>query len=103
MDILTVAVEAAKRNNISTIVVASTTGDTAFKLFELVKTEKLRLVVVTHDEGKLPEERRFNEDIRRQLLTNNITVYTHNPSWFLLRKIISKLLAKFGFQRRLGT
>lgn len=91
MNILETAIEAAKKNNISIIIAASTTGDTASKLFELVKTEKLRLIVVTHDEGRPIEERRFNQDIRRKLLANNITVYTHNPSLILVRKIISKL------------
>ena|SRR3989338_2315752 len=96
MDVLRGAIEAAKRNNISTVIVASTTGDTALKVLGLVKLEKLKVIVVTHDEGRSLGERRFNEDIRMQLLANNITVYTHNPPWFLLQKIMSKLLAKLG-------
>lgn len=118
MDVLRTAIDAAKKNNISIIVVASTTGNTALKLFELVnpvrnismgysenrisngvKAEKLRMIVVTHDEGRSPAERRFNEDIRRKFLTHNITVYTHNPRPILLRKILSKILGKFGFPR----
>src|SRR3989339_293698 len=79
-NILKEAVEAAKKKNVSTLVVASTSGKTADSLFELAKGEKLNIIVVTHDEGKPAEERRFNEDIRRKLLANNITVYTHNQS-----------------------
>jgi hypothetical protein len=97
MDVLRTAVEATKRKNISTIVVASTTGNTALKLLDLVKPEKLKVIVVTHDEGRPIQEKRFNEDIRMQLLANNITVYTHNSPWFLLRKTITKVLGKFDF------
>ena len=93
---LQTAVEAAKRKNIPILVVASTTGNTASKLLDLVKSEKLKVIVVTHDEGRSLGERRFNEDIRLRFLANNITVYTHNPPWFLLQKIMSKLLAKLG-------
>ena len=116
MDVLRTAIDAAKKNNIPTIVVASTTGNTALKLFELVntvrnismgysenmisngvKTEKLRMIVVTHDEGRSLIERRFDDNIRNKLLSHNITVYTHNPRLILLRKIISKILGRFGF------
>ena len=55
MDILKVAVETAKKNGISTVVVASTTGKTASALFELAKIEKLRMITVTHDEGRPPK------------------------------------------------
>lgn len=97
MRVLQDAIEAAKKNNISTIVVASTTGNTALKLLELIKQEKLKVIVVTHDEGRPASERKFNGDIRLQLLAHNITVYTHNLSWLLLRKIITGVLAKLGF------
>ena len=52
--------------------VASTSGNTADRLFELAKGEKLRIIVVTHDEGKPESQRRFSLDIRRKLLANNI-------------------------------
>ena len=99
MDILKVAVDAAKKNNISTIVIASTTGNTALKLLELVKEQNLHMIVVTHDEGKPEQERRFNEDIRKALLVNKVMVYTHNPRLILLRKIIGKAFGTFGFPR----
>lgn len=97
MDVLQTAVEAANKKNISTIVIASTTGKTAAKLLEVIKTERMKVFVVTHDEGKSLQERRFDEHIRMRLLANNITVYTHNPKALLLRKIIGKVLGKFGF------
>lgn len=97
MTVLQEALSVAKKNKISTVVVASTSGDTALKLFELVKDSRIRMIVVTHDEGKPPQERRFSEDIRIRLLANNITVYTHNPRNILLRKIIGKILDRLGF------
>lgn len=96
MDVLKEAIDAAKKNNILTIAVASTTGTTAKTLFELVKNEKLRTIVVTHDEGRPASERRFSEDIRKLLLANTITVYTHNPRLLFLQKVINGILRKFG-------
>lgn len=99
---LQAAIEAAKKKNVSTLVVASTSGKTADELFELVKGEKLRIIVVTHDEGKPESQRRFSLDIRRKLLAHNITVYTHNPRMVILRKIIVRLFGRFGFPRWYG-
>ena len=97
MDVLRSAIEAAKRNNISTVIVASTTGDTALKFLGLVKSEKLKVIVVTHDEERPIDQGRFKEDTRRILLAHNITVYTHNSHRSLLQKTLSRLVAKFGF------
>lgn len=94
MAVLEQAIDIAQKNKISTIVVASTSGGTALKLFGLVRDSKVKIIVVTHDEGRHLEERRFNEDIRRRLLANNISVYTHNPRRVFLRKITSKILEK---------
>jgi hypothetical protein len=96
MNILENAIDIAKKNKISTIVIASTTGNTALKLFELAKGGKFKLIVVTHDEGKLPQGKRFGEDIRRLLLANHVTVYTHNPRAIILRKIISTIFERLG-------
>lgn len=97
MNVLQTAVEAAKKRNILTIVIASTTGKTAAKFLEVIKTERLKVIVVTHDESRSPEERRFDEHIRMRLLANNIIVYTHNPRALLLRKIIGRILGELGF------
>jgi len=97
MDILRSAIEVAKKNNISIIVLASTTGNTALKFLDLVKAETLEVIVVTHDEGMATQEKRFNEDSRRLLLAHNITVYTHNLPGSLPRKIMAKVLARFDF------
>lgn len=99
MDILKAAIDAAKKNNISTLVIASTTGNTALKLLELVKGQNLQMIVVTHDEGKPAQEIRFNEDIRNTLLANKAICYTHNPRLIILRKIIGKAFGIFGFPR----
>ena len=98
-NILKEAVDAAKKKNVSTLVVASTSGKTADSLFELAKGEKLNIIVVTHDEGKPESQRRFSQDIRRKLLAHNVTVYTHNPRMILARKIIARLFGRFGFPR----
>lgn len=102
MDILRVAIDAAKRNNIRTIVIASTTGNTALRLAQLIKNQNFRIIVVTHDEGKPEEEKRFDQDIRRILLVDRVTVYTHNPRSILMRKIISKVFGRLGFPRWYG-
>ena len=99
---LQAAIDAAKKKNVSTLAVASTSGKTADELFELAKGEKLRIIVVTHDEGKPESQRRFSLDIRRKLLAHNITVYTHNPRMILPRKIIASLFGRFGFPRWYG-
>jgi len=96
MTVLENAIDIAKKNKIATIVVASTTGDTALQLFELAKSGKFKLVVVTHDGGKLPQEKRFKEDIRRLLLANHVTVYTHNHRAILLRKILSVIFERLN-------
>ena len=96
---LQAAIDAAKKKNVSTLVVASTSGKTADRLFELSKGEKLNIIVVTHDENRQESQRRFSQDIRRKLLAHNITVYTHNPRMILPRKIIAKLFGRLGFPR----
>ncbi|HAH19682.1 MAG TPA: hypothetical protein DCL49_02115 [Candidatus Omnitrophica bacterium] len=96
MDVLKEAVDAAKKNNILTLVVASTSGNTASKLFDMTRGEKLKLIVVTHDEGRPETDRRFNEDIRRRLLAGNVTVYTHNPRLLFFQKVLRKIMGKFG-------
>src|SRR3989338_5186100 len=101
-DVLREAVDAAKKKNVSTLVVASTSGKTADSLFELAKGEKLNIIVVTHDEGKPESQRRFSQDIRRKLLAHNVTVYTHNQNFIFLRNVINKLFGRFGFPRWYG-
>lgn len=96
MPVLENVIDIARKEKISTIVIASTTGDTALKLFELAKGSKLKLIVVTHDEGKLSRARRFKEEIRRSLLANGITVYTHNVRVILFQKIMGAIFERFG-------
>ena len=98
-DVLKRAVDTAKNNIISTIVVASTTGSTARQLLGLIKQERLKVIVVTHDEGRKLQDRRFDGDIRKELEANGFTIYTHNPGWILLRKITSRIFGRFGFPR----
>ena len=97
MTVLEQAIETAKKNKISTLVIASTSGNTAMKLFELIREGHLKIIVVTHDEGKPIGDRRFSDDARKRLLANNVTVYTHNPHNILLRKITGRILGKLRF------
>lgn len=95
-EVLQAALSAASKTNISTIVAASTTGATADRLLGYMKQDNLRAIVVTHDEGRPETDRRFNEDIRRKLLAQNVTVYTHNPRQLLFQKIARKIIGQFG-------
>ena len=99
VDALKCAVNAAKEKNIPVIAVASTTGTTAAALFELTKQSRLRLIVVTHDEGRAESRKRFSREIRGKLLAHNVTVYTHAPGMILLRKLTARFLGRFGFPR----
>lgn len=96
MDVLNIAVETAKEKNILTMVIASTTGDTAYRLSNIVKGERFRIIVVTHDEGMAPEYKRFREDIRLQLLARGVSVYTHNLRWGILQKIAVRILSRLN-------
>lgn len=89
-------IDMARRERISTIVIASTTGDTALKLFELAKDSKLKLIVVTHDEGNLQRARRFKEAIRELLLANGVTVYTHDVQGVFFQKIVGEIAERLG-------
>jgi hypothetical protein len=91
MDVLNTAVEAAEKNGITTIAVASTSGETAAKLFEVLRGKKVKMIVVTYDQGRLPPERRFRDDILRDLLENGVTVYAHRCRLLFWRKLIGRL------------
>ena len=96
MNVLETAVEAAKKNNISTVAVASTTGDTALKLSGLIDKAGLKLIVVTHGEGRRPAKRKFNEEIRSRLAGRGVVIYTHKLKWLLYKKIKNRIMLKFG-------
>lgn len=98
-EILLAALSTAKKHTISTILVASTSGKTAERLFELNKNKHLKFIVVTRDQGKPAQERRFNEDIRRKLLAHNVTVYTPQQNFTFLSKAINKFFSRLGFSR----
>lgn len=99
MDALRRALAAAGQANISGVVVASTSGQTANALFDLAKGLNLKLIVVTHDEGRSEPERRFNPEIRRKLEEHNVLVYTHNPRLILMRKLTARILGPLGLPR----
>lgn len=63
---LRLAVEAARREGLRTIVVASTTGFTAVKAAEMVQDDDIRLVVIPHQYG-FAAECEFDLDLVPQL------------------------------------
>lgn len=74
---LRVAKEFAEENQIRDIVVASTTGETALKAFQLFPPDKFNLVVVTHSYGFVkPGEQEFSREIREKLEREGVKVLT---------------------------
>ena len=72
---LELAVDAAKDMDVSRIVLASTTGDTARKAAELVEGEGLRLVVVPHQFGFDRPENKFPDELTEKLRSEGHTVH----------------------------
>jgi hypothetical protein len=72
-----IALEGAKARSIETVVVASTTGDTALKAMEAFKGSGLNLVVVTHQTGwRAPGLQLFPEETRKILEEEGVKVVT---------------------------
>ena len=70
-----IAIEGAKERSIETVVVASTTGDTALKAMEVFKGSGLNLVVVTHQTGwRAPGLNLFPDETRRRLEQGGVKV-----------------------------
>jgi len=95
-DAARIAVERAAELNISTIVVASTTGATAKVFYETVKGTKISLVVVTHVIGfAKPGEWEFDPTTAALLRRNGVTIVTGTHALSGLERALSRS-AKIG-------
>ena len=57
---LKIVLEAAKERNIGTILVASTTGETALKALEIFYESGINLVIIAHQYGEINDKIVFN-------------------------------------------
>ncbi len=74
---LKISIDAAKERGIETVLVASTTGETALKAMEMFEGSGLKLVIVTHQVGwRAPGVQVFTEEARTKLEEAGITVVT---------------------------
>lgn len=89
------AVETAKKHNITHLVVASTVGDTAKSALEAIKGTDLKLVVVTHSSsfGEAGKQE-FDEAIRKEIESAGHHVHT---GMHLFRGLGRAIKNKVGF------
>lgn len=85
------AIMRAKERKIQTIVVASTSGETAGIFHEAMKGSGLDLVVVTHVMGfSKPGEWEFSEDTARRLRTEGVKIVTGTHALSGLERALSR-------------
>jgi len=85
------AIERAKDLNIGTIVVASTSGETAQVFFDAMKGSGISLVVVTHVMGfSKPGEWEFSESIAQELRKQGVKIVTGTHALSGLERALSK-------------
>ena len=93
--ILGQAFERAFRENIP-IVLASTTGETAEEMLRVIGAEKVRLVIVSHDNRQVPKEWRFNPEIIERLKQRGFPVLRNYPVIPLPIRMLRWLANTFG-------
>ena len=92
---LRIAFDMAVARSIDSVVVASTTGETAERAMAFFKQCNCRLIIVTHNTGfKQSGEQQFSQKIREKLEKEGVVVYTGTMA---LRNIGSAIRKKFGF------
>jgi hypothetical protein len=85
------AVERARELDLKTIVVASSSGNTAEMFFNEIKGSGLELVVVTHVFGFLkPGEWEFSEDVARKLRSEGVKIVTGTHALSGLERALSR-------------
>jgi hypothetical protein len=95
-DAAKIAVERATELNISTIVVASTSGATAKVFYEAMKGTKLSLIIVTHVMGfSKPGEWEFDAKTAAMLRKNGVVIVTGTHALSGLERALSRS-AKVG-------
>ncbi len=85
------AIERAKELNISTIIVASSSGKTAVAFHEAMKGSQMQLVVVTHVIGfTKPGEWEFSKDTAQQLQKEGVKIVTGTHALSGLERALSR-------------
>jgi len=85
------AIERAKELNITTIVVASTSGETAQVFFDAMKGSGISLVVVTHVMGfSKPGEWEFSTKTAQELRSKGVKIVTGTHALSGLERALSK-------------
>lgn len=96
---LKLAVERAKEGKIKDIVVASSYGETAKKLLNIVEKEKLDLniIAVTYHQGFSGEDvKSLDEDIARELKEKGVKIYMGTHALSGVERGISRKLGGYG-------
>jgi hypothetical protein len=76
-DAVRFAIERARELNITTLIVASTSGATALRFFEATKDSGIHLVIVTHAVGFTKSgEWEFSKDIAEKLQVHGVRIVT---------------------------
>lgn len=90
-DAICFAIERARELKIQKIVVASTSGATALKLFEAIKDTNISLIVVTHAVGfSEPGVWEFDETIEKRLIDAGVTIITGTHALSGLERALSR-------------
>jgi hypothetical protein len=90
-DAIRFAIERAQELGIKKIVVASTSGDTAKKCFDVLKGTGLHLIVVTHVVGfSKPGEWEFDQKTADSLRENGVTIVTGTHALSGLERALSR-------------
>ncbi len=85
------SIERAKELNLTTIVVASSTGKTAHVFFDAIKGTGLQLVVVTHVIGfSKPGEWEFSKETAEKLRKNGVKIVTGTHALSGLERALSR-------------
>jgi len=80
----------AIENGIKTVVIASTTGYTAIKAYEIFKNDNINLIVVTHYTGFLkPNHQQFSKKIKEELEEKGVKILTCQHTFGGINKISS--------------
>ncbi len=87
-DVLRTALEAARRNDVRTVVVASTTGRTALELADMAHHERIRIIVVGHAANR---GKNFDEAIEKRLAGRGILVFRDDRRIAMPRVVHSAL------------
>lgn len=96
-DVLRIAKTRAEELGINTIVVASTTGDTAVKATEIFQGTKV--VVVSHCAGfRGPDTQEFTEENRRKVGSSGAVVFTATHAFSGLSKAMLKKFNMYLFE-----